>query len=264
MMIGKVYFVGAGPGDPKLITVRGMELLQKAEVVLYDRLVNPKLLDYVSQEALLIDCGKEKDNHLIPQENINQLLLRFAKNGKQVVRLKGGDPSVFGRVGEEAEECAEHEIPFEIVPGVTSGIGASIYAGIPLTHRDYASSVTFVTGHRRGDQHTQELNWDHLAKGVDTVVFYMGMHNLPYIQEQLITNGRDARTPVALIRYGTLDKQEVLTGELWNIAQEAAKASFKAPAIIVIGEVVRLRDKLKWWQGEASISTKKVEFFLHK
>ncbi|TKC16159.1 uroporphyrinogen-III C-methyltransferase [Robertmurraya kyonggiensis] len=257
---GKVFFVGAGPGDPKLITVRGMELLKAAEVVLYDRLVNAKLLDYVSKDALIIDCGKEKDNHHIPQENMNQLLLRFARNGKQVVRLKGGDPSIFGRVGEEAQVCAEHEIPFEIVPGVTSGIGASIYAGIPLTHRDYASSVTFVTGHRRGDKNTQELNWEHLANGVDTVVFYMGMHNLPFIQKQLIFHGRDARTPVALIRHGTLDRQEVLTGELWNIAQEAAKASFKAPAIIVIGEVVQLRDKLKWWDKEGS---KKVEFLLH-
>lgn len=261
---GKVFFVGAGPGDPKLITIKGMEMLKAADVVVYDRLVNPELLHYASKDAELIDCGKEKGNHTIPQEQINQLLIDYAMRGKTVVRLKGGDPSIFGRVGEEAERCAVNQIPFEITPGITSGIGASIYAGIPLTHRDCSSSVAFITGHRRADQNMKENEWVHLAKGVDTIVFYMGMTNLPYIQEQLISNGRDRRTPVALIRYGTIEKQEVLTGELWNIVIEAAKASFQSPVIIVVGEVVRLRDKLKWFISENTKRNEDYSFITKK
>lgn len=245
---GKVFFVGAGPGDPKLITVKGMEVLGIADVVVYDRLLSTELLDYAPEEAVRIDCGKRKDHHTIPQETINHILVDYAKQGKTVVRLKGGDPSIFGRVGEEAEYCTDRHIPFEIVPGVTSGIAAPIYAGIPLTHRNYAASVTFVTGHRRTDRETPDIPWEHLAKGVDTVVFYMGMSNLPHISEQLMSHGRPADTPVALIRWGTMDKQEVLSGQLWNIAQEAEKVQFKSPVIIVVGEVVRLREKLAWFQ----------------
>jgi len=245
--LGKVFFVGAGPGDPKLITVKGLEVLKEAEVVVYDRLLSPQLLDYAPEGAELINCGKQKDHHPIPQEEINQILVHFAMQGKLIVRLKGGDPSIFGRVGEEAEAIAEQQIPFEIVPGVTSGIAASLYAGIPLTHRDYSSSVTFVTGHRRSDRSMEDLDWAYLAQGVDTVVFYMGMSNLPLIQEQLIRQGRNALTPVALIRWGTLEKQEVLIGELWNIVQEAKRKSFQSPVIIVIGEVVKLREKLEWF-----------------
>jgi len=244
---GKVFFVGAGPGDPKLITVKGMELLKEAEVVVYDRLLSPELLDYVPEGAVRINCGKQKDNHTIPQEEINQILIHFARQGKRVVRLKGGDPSIFGRVGEEAEAIADQHLPFEIVPGVTSGIGASIYAGIPLTHRDYSASVTFITGHRRNDKSTKDLDWANLAQGVDTIVFYMGMSNLPFIQKQLIRHGRNALTPVALIRWGTMEKQDVLIGELWNIVDEAKHAGFQSPVIIVIGEVVKLREKLAWF-----------------
>lgn len=245
---GIVFFVGAGPGDPKLITVKGMEALGKADVVVYDRLLSMELLAYAPKEAERIDCGKRKDHHTIPQEQINQILVDFAQQGKTVVRLKGGDPSIFGRVGEEAEYCADHDIPFEIVPGVTSGIAAPIYAGIPLTHRNYAASVTFVTGHRRTDRDAPDIQWEYLAKGVDTVVFYMGMSNLPHIQQQLIRYGRPGDTPVALIRWGTMEKQEVLTGQLWNIAQKAEKVHFKSPVIIVVGEVVKLREKLDWFQ----------------
>jgi len=245
--LGKVFFVGAGPGDPKLITVKGMEVLKEAEVVVYDRLLSPQLLEYAPNGAVLINCGKQKNHHTILQEEINQILIRFAIEGKLVVRLKGGDPSMFGRVGEEAEAMAEQQIPFEIVPGVTSGIAASIYAGIPLTHRDYSSSVTFVTGHRRADQCTKDLDWTYLAQGVDTVVFYMGMSNLSMIQKQLIRQGRNPFTPVALIRWGTLEKQEVLIGELWNIVQKATCTSFQSPVIIVVGEVVKLREKLDWF-----------------
>ncbi len=249
-MSGIVYFVGAGPGDPKLITVKGMECLQKADVIVYDRLLNLELLNYAPSHSELIDCGKRKDFHTIPQEEINRILVNHAKKGRIVVRLKGGDPSIFGRVGEEAEFCADHRIPFEIVPGITSGIAAPLYAGIPVTHRNHSASVTFVTGHRRTDQDAPEIDWEKLAQGVDTLVFYMGMSNLPHIQEQLMIHGRSFDTPVALIRWGTMDKQEVLTGQLWNIAAEAAKVNFKSPVIIVVGEVVKLREKLQWFGKE--------------
>lgn len=256
---GKVFFVGAGPGDPKLITVKGMEVLGIADVVVYDRLLSMELLAYAPKEVVRIDCGKRKDHHTIPQEQINDILVDYARQGKTVVRLKGGDPSIFGRVGEEAEYCADHHIPFEIVPGVTSGIAAPIYAGIPLTHRNHAASVTFVTGHRRTDKDAPDIPWEHLAKGVDTVVFYMGMSNLPRIQEQLMMYGRPADTPVALIRWGTMDKQEVLSGQLWNIAQEAEQVQFKSPVIIVVGEVVKLREKLDWFQSSGCI--KELQYF---
>ncbi|MEW9668518.1 uroporphyrinogen-III C-methyltransferase [Ammoniphilus sp. 3BR4] len=246
---GMVYFVGAGPGDPKLITVKGMEILNRADVIVYDRLLDTGLLEYAPKHAVKINCGKQKDFHTIPQEEINRILVAHAQEGRIVVRLKGGDPSVFGRVGEEAEYCADHGISYEIVPGVTSGIAAPIYAGIPVTHRNYAASVAFVTGHRRTDREVTDIAWEHLAKGVDTLVFYMGVSNLPNIQEQLMKHGRPSNTPVALIRWGTMEKQEVLTGELWNIAEEVEKRQFASPAIIVVGEVVKLREKLNWFQG---------------
>lgn len=245
---GMVYFVGAGPGDPKLITVKGMETLNQADVVVFDRLLNMDLLKYAPPHVIRIDCGKQKDFHTIPQEEINRILVDYAQEGKIVVRLKGGDPSVFGRVGEEAEYCADYGIPYEIVPGVTSGIAAPIYAGIPVTHRNYAASVAFVTGHRRTDREVPDMEWEHLARGVDTLVFYMGVSNLSNISKQLMKHGRASNTPVALIRWGTMEKQEVLTGELSHIAEEAEKRKFTSPAIIVVGEVVKLREKLDWFQ----------------
>jgi uroporphyrin-III C-methyltransferase len=245
--IGKVLLVGAGPGDPKLITVKGMEAIEHADVIVYDRLSNPELLKYAKGSAVSIYVGKTADKHTIPQEEINQLLVQHALAGREVVRLKGGDPSVFGRVGEEAEFCNEHGVPFEMVPGVTSGIAAPLWAGIPLTHRDINSSITFVTGHKRTDGRETEVNWTALA-ALETLVIYMGVGNLPFITEQLIAGGKKASTPVALIRCGTLPQQETLIGTLDTIVQQVQERAFKAPAIIVVGEVVRLRERLKWFE----------------
>jgi uroporphyrin-III C-methyltransferase len=251
---GKVYLVGAGPGDPKLITLKGVEAINKADVVVYDRLVSPELLKHAQTNAELIYCGKLPDRHTIPQEEINQILVDQAKLGKAVVRLKGGDPSIFGRVGEEAEHCAQHGIRFEMVPGITSGVAAPLYAGIPLTHRDLSSSVAIVTGHKRIDGQGSDIRWDKLATAVDTIVFYMGVKNLPLIQEQLLLHGRNPNTPVALVRWGTLSQQETLTGTLRDIVEKVKKANFKAPAIIVVGEVVTLREKLSWFEERPVLS----------
>jgi uroporphyrinogen III methyltransferase/synthase len=247
MKTGKVLFVGAGPGDPKLLTVRGVEALQQADVVVYDRLANPQLLFHAKKDARFIYCGKESSNHAIPQEEINAILVREAGQGRTVVRLKGGDPSIFGRVGEEAEECRKHSVSFEIVPGITSGIAAPLYAGIPLTHRDYNSSVAFLTGHLCEKNQGTPINWEQVS-GVDTLVIYMGVKNLPQIREQLLQHGKSPSTPVALVRWGTLAEQKTLVGDLDNIVQRAADAKFTAPAIIVVGEVVRLRDRLNWFE----------------
>lgn len=256
---GKVFFVGAGPGDPKLITVRGMETIRKADVVVYDRLAAPSLLQYAKNDAELIYCGKLPERHSIPQDEINQLLVDQAKLGKQVVRLKGGDPSIFGRVGEEAEFCAVHHISFDIVPGVTAGIAAPLYAGIPLTHRDFNTSVTMVTGHRRVDGRAAEINWSGLAQSAQTIVFYMGVANLPSIQKKLLLNGMSPAVPVALVRWGTLGEQETLAGTLIDIVEKVKKANFKSPAIIVVGEVVRLREKLAWFERKP-LFNKKILF----
>ncbi|ADU31591.1 uroporphyrinogen-III C-methyltransferase [Evansella cellulosilytica] len=244
---GKVFFVGAGPGDPKLITVKGAELLKEADVIVYDRLVNQELLVYGKKNVELIYCGKLPKYHAIPQESINQILVDHAKLGKRVVRLKGGDPCIFGRVGEEAECCVENHIPFEIVPGITSGVAAPAYAGIPLTHRDLSSSVAIVTGHQREDGKEQDINWKSLARGIDTLVFYMGVHNIALIQKKLIQFGKPPETPVALVRWGTCDNQETLTGELYNIVDRVQEAGFQSPAIIVVGEVVKMREKIAWF-----------------
>lgn len=248
--VGKVYFVGAGPGDPKLITVKGVEAISKADVIVFDRLVSPELLKYAKENVEHIYCGKLPDCHTIPQEEINQILVDQAKLGKTVVRLKGGDPGIFGRVGEEAEHCVKHQVPFEVVPGITSGIAVPMYAGIPLTHRELSSSVAIVTGHKRTDGPGKEIRWEKLSNAVDTIVFYMGIGNLPLIQEQLLLHGRDPETPVALVRWGTLEQQETLTGTLDNVVEKVKKANFKAPAIIVVGEVVALREKLSWFEEQ--------------
>jgi len=247
---GKVYLVGAGPGDPKLITVKGMECLREADVVVYDRLANPALLEYAPPHAERIYCGKYPDNHTMRQEAINQLLAEKALGGMTVVRLKGGDPSVFGRVGEEAEHLVQYGIPFEIVPGVTAGIAAPAYAGIPVTHREYGSSFAVVTGHLREEKPERAVEkWRALAQGIDTVAFYMGIGNLPMIRRQLIEHGKSPLTPVAVIAWGTLPEQKTVTGTLDDIEQRLAdNPQIANPAIILVGDVVRLREKINWFE----------------
>lgn len=246
-MEGLVYLVGAGPGDPKLITVYGMECIQKADVILYDRLVNEKLLSYAKPEAELIFVGKLPGKHEVIQDRINELLVEHAKLGKIVTRLKGGDPCVFGRVGEEAEILAENGLRFEIVPGITSGIAAPAYAGIPVTHRDFASSFAIVTGHGRAEKNADGINWGALATGIDTIAFYMGVGNLHYICEQLIAHGKNKETPAALIQWGTTEKQRTVTGTLETIESVAAKANITHPAIVLVGDVISMREKIKWF-----------------
>lgn len=246
---GFVYLVGAGPGDPGLITVKGRECISRAEVIIYDHLANATLLAYASPTAELIYAGKIGGIHNREQTQINQMILDKAREGKVVTRLKGGDPFVFGRGGEECEELAAAGIPFEIVPGVTAGIGASAYAGIPLTHRDFTTSVAFVTGHERPGKEASGIDWERLSLGSGTIVFYMGIKNLPLIAEKMMVCGRAPETPVALIHWGTRPDQEVLTGTLADIAEKARAAGFKAPAITVVGNVVSLRDKLRWFDN---------------
>jgi uroporphyrin-III C-methyltransferase len=241
---GIVYLVGAGPGDPGLITLRGVECLKRADIVVYDRLVNPSLLAYAGQ-AELIDVGKQPDCHPLPQDEINALLIEKARAGKIVVRLKGGDPFVFGRGGEEAIALAEAGLPFEIVPGVTSAIAAPAYAGIPITHRGVACSVAFVAGQRADSAEDPACDWHRLAGGPDTLVFLMGVNNLPRIVERLVANGRSPGTPVALVEWGTLSSQRTVVGTLADIVERAADV--RPPAVIVVGEVVRLRELLRWF-----------------
>jgi uroporphyrin-III C-methyltransferase len=245
---GKVYLVGAGPGDPKLLTVYGLECIQKSDVIAYDRLVNPKLLEYAKDTAELIYCGKSPGKHHLIQEEIHTLLVNKSMEGKTVTRLKGGDPCVFGRVGEEAAVLAEHGIQYEIVPGVTAGIAAPAYAGIPVTHRDYASSFAIVTGHGRDSKGEDHLNWSALAQGIDTVAFYMGVGNLAYICQQLIVHGRKSKTPVAIIEWGTTEKQRTLIGDLETINDLVVKENIQNPAMVLVGEVVQLREKIKWYE----------------
>lgn len=246
---GYVYLIGAGPGDPGLITVRGRECIGRADVILYDYLANEGLLSFAAPGAELIYAGKVGGAHNREQSQINDLLVGKALAGKTVARLKGGDPFVFGRGGEECEALVAAGIPFEIVPGVTSGIGAPAYAGIPLTHREFTTSVAFVTGHEHPGKESSAIDWERLSLGSGTVVFYMGMKNLTQIATNLIAHGRPPATPVALIRWGTRPEQEILVGTLADIAEKARKAGFKAPVITVVGEVVRLRDKLRWFDN---------------
>lgn len=248
MKKGKVYLVGAGPGDIRLITIKGQDAIRQAEVILYDRLANPKLLEFAPAGCELIYCGKLPDRHFLRQENINELLAAKALEGKTVVRLKGGDPGVFGRVGEEAEVLARYQIPFEIVPGITSGIAASLYAGIPVTHREYAESFAVVTAHDKSAEGKPVLDWEGLARGVDTIAFYMGVGNLPYICENLLKYGKPAATPVILIQWGTFSRQKTLQGTLGDIAAKAVEKKFSNPAIILVGEVVSLREKISWFE----------------
>jgi uroporphyrinogen III methyltransferase/synthase len=247
MKPGTVYLVGAGPGDPGLMTVRGMSVLRSADVVVYDRLVNLALLDEARADAVRVFVGKMADHHSRPQDEINALLVHHARWGRQVVRLKGGDPFVFGRGGEEAETLAAAGIPFEIVPGVTSSIAVPAYAGIPVTHRRVASSFAVVTGHEGDGKGRSAVHWEQLATAVDTLVVLMGLAALPTIVGALLAHGRSGDTPVALIRSGTTEAQEVLTGRLADIVERARAAEFEAPVVIVVGEVVRLRERLQWF-----------------
>lgn len=245
---GVVYLVGAGPGDPKLITVRGLECLRRSDVVVYDRLASPRLLRYMKEGARKIYVGKLPDRHTMKQEEINQLLVDLALEGHTVTRLKGGDPTIFGRVGEEAELLQEHGVTFEIVPGITSAIAVPAYAGIPVTHRDLASSLSIVTGHESPEKLDRSIHWDKVTNATGTLIFLMGVAKIGYIAEQLIRHGKPATTPVALIRWGTRVEQQTIVGTLESIERIVKEANFQPPAVIVVGDVVLQRDKLKWYE----------------
>lgn len=246
---GEVYLVGAGPGDPDLLTLKALRLLYAADVVLYDRLVAPAILERVRPDAERIFVGKSAKNHPVPQEEINDLLIRLAREGHRVVRLKGGDPFVFGRGGEEIDKLAQANIPFQVVPGITSASGCASYAGIPLTHRDFAQSVTFVTGHTKHDQ--PDLNWAMLAQEKQTVVIYMGLLTLRLIVDNLMTHGMASDMPVAVVEKGTTPEQRVITGALNTIAAKVEQAEVGSPALIIIGRVVTLHRQLAWF-GEST------------
>ncbi|MDD2553410.1 MAG: uroporphyrinogen-III C-methyltransferase [Desulfotomaculaceae bacterium] len=245
---GIVYLVGAGPGDPKLITIKGLECLQKSDTIIYDRLVSNRMLSLARPGAELIYVGKSPERHTLGQADINQLLVEKASRGKTVARLKGGDPFVFGRGGEEAEALAEAGVPFEIVPGVTSAIAAAAYAGIPVTHRDFTSTFAVITGNEDPLKKDSSIDWAKISTGAGTLVFLMGMANLPHITKCLMENGRSPQTPAALVRWGTRPDQRTLVGTLADISRKAASAGFENPALIIVGEVVSLREKLNWFE----------------
>lgn len=241
---GKVYLIGSGPGDPGLMTLKGKALLECADVVVYDALVSPPILAMINPQAEQINAGKRRGMHSLVQEEITQVLIEKAQTAAIVVRLKGGDPFIFGRGGEEMEDLVRAGVPVEVVPGITSGIAAPAYAGIPLTHRNYSSSVTFVTGHEGAGKYRPAVDWGAIARGSETIVVYMGIHNLPYICEQLQRAGLAPETPVALVRWGTRPEQEELLGTLVTIVQQVETTGFGAPAIAVIGAVVNLHSVL--------------------
>lgn len=245
---GEVYLVGAGPGDPDLLTFKALRLMQQADVVLYDRLVASEIVGMCRRDADRIYVGKAASNHSLSQEKINQKLVALAQEGKRVLRLKGGDPFIFGRGGEEIEELAQNGIPFQVVPGITSASGCSSYAGIPLTHRDYAQSVRFVTGHPKDGN--LDLPWSELVSTTQTVVFYMGLGTLPVIASQLVRNGRAAETPVAVIERGTTAQQRVILGTLDDIAKRIMDEQVESPSLIIVGEVVALKERLAWFAGQ--------------
>jgi len=244
---GEVYLVGGGPGDPELLTLRALRLMQQADVVLYDRLVSDGVMDLVRRDAERIYVGKRRSEHAMQQENINQLLVDLAKQGKRVLRLKGGDPFIFGRGGEEIELLAQNNIPFQVVPGITAASGCAAYAGIPLTHRDYAQSVRFVTGHLKDD--SINVQWPELANPTQTIVFYMGLVGLKDICESLIAHGREPATPVALIERGTTQQQRVLIADLATIAALVESQEVHAPTLFIVGDVVKLHENLKWFKN---------------
>ena len=246
-MAGKVYLVGAGPGDYRLISVKGCDCLKQADVVVYDRLADERILSYAPGDAEFVYVGKASSNHTMKQEEISRLLVERAKQGKCVVRLKGGDPFVFGRGGEEALLLEQNGLPFEIVPGITSAISVPAYAGIPVTHRGVAASFAVVTGHEDPAKGASGIRWDKLSTGVDTLVFLMGVANLPYITEQLMKHGRAGDTPAAVIRWGTKPEQRVLMTTVERAAKDVEEAQFRPPAIFIVGDVVTLREKLQWF-----------------
>ena len=247
---GEVYLVGAGPGDPDLLTFKALRLMQQADIALYDRLVHPSIVDLIRRDATKIYVGKERDNHVVRQEEINELLVKYAKEGKKVLRLKGGDPFIFGRGGEEIETLADEKIAFQVVPGITSASGCSTYSGIPLTHRDYAQSCIFVTGHLKKGK--LELDWEKLIQDNQTIVFYMGLVSIDIICEELIKHGLSELTPCALIQQGTTNTQKEYISILKDMPTVVKTKKPEAPTIFIIGGVVTLRDKLKWYSTSAA------------
>jgi uroporphyrin-III C-methyltransferase/precorrin-2 dehydrogenase/sirohydrochlorin ferrochelatase len=247
---GEVYLVGAGPGDPDLLTFRALRLMQKADVVVYDNLVSKTIVDMTRRDAQRIFVGKERANHTMRQEEINELLVRLAKEGKRVVRLKGGDPFIFGRGGEEIETLASEGIPFQVVPGITAASGVAAYAGIPLTHRDHAQSCLFVTGHLKDG--TMNLDWEALARPRQTVVVYMGLHGLDILCAELVKHGMPDTTPIAIVQQGTTLNQRVIVGTLATLPGIAEREKPQAPTLIIVGGVVTLHDKLTWFHPQKS------------
>ena len=245
---GEVYLVGAGPGDPDLLTFRALRLMQRADVVLYDRLVAPAIVDLVRRDADRIFVGKEKSNHVVPQPEINELLLSLAQQGKRVLRLKGGDPFIFGRGGEEIEDLVRHNIPFQVIPGITAAAGCASYAGIPLTHRDHAQSCLFVTGHLKDG--SVDLNWDALCQPGQTVVVYMGLTGLESICREMIRHGLSNNTPAALIQQGTTLNQRVIAATLGSLPDAVTAAKVRAPTLLIVGSVVTLHDELAWFDPD--------------
>ena len=243
---GEVYLVGGGPGDPELLTFRALRLMQQADVVLYDRLVSPKILEFVRKDAKRIYVGKERDRHALPQAEINQLLVDLARQGKRVLRLKGGDPFMFGRGGEEIDLLNENDIPFQIVPGITAANGCASYAGIPLTHRDYAQSCLFVTGHLKDG--SMNLNWQTLVQPQQTLVVYMGTHSLDILSSKLIKHGMKKSMPAAIIQQGTTGEQNIYLSTVEYLPEVPKENNVKPPSMIIIGEVVSLHKKLAWYQ----------------
>ncbi|MFY0699222.1 MAG: uroporphyrinogen-III C-methyltransferase [Bermanella sp.] len=249
--LGEVYLVGAGPGDPDLLTFKALRLMQQADVVLFDRLVSKPILELCRRDAHMVNVGKARSDHLVPQEGINQLLVDYAKKGHRVLRLKGGDPFIFGRGGEEIQELTDHGVPFQVVPGITAAAGCSSYAGIPLTHRDFAQSVRFVTGHLKNN--TTDLPWSELAYTNQTIVFYMGLMGLPIICSKLIEHGMSPDMPIALVQKGTTPEQKVIVATLGTMVKTLESQTVSAPTLIIVGEVVSLHDKLKWFDPNQSL-----------
>jgi uroporphyrin-III C-methyltransferase len=246
---GRVYLVGAGPGDPELLTLRAVRLLGQTDVIVYDHLVSPAVLDFVAPGAERIFAGKRRNEHTMRQEQINLLLVKLAREGKHVVRLKGGDPFIFGRGGEELQVLAEHGIDFEVVPGITAASGVSSYSGIPLTHRDHAQSCLFVTGHLKDG--SADLDWEALVRPRQTVVIYMGLNALADICRQLIKHGAPASRPIAVVQHGTIATQQVLTGTLADLPQRVLESGFTSPSLIIVGDVVQLHASLAWFSPVA-------------